>query len=443
MKNLDPNIIDLQNSSVSPVIGPDGTIYWVMYEKLSPFSDPDFWYIVIEGYFLCAVEPDNGQLKWRLNLTDFVEPWFFKIFPWLCPDSSPWIGPEFNKWVPHRENSDYARFGKWYKSGCFSEPVIGLEGAIYVSCSDPILRAVDPNGNYKWVTRLGMVGGFTMAVGANGLVYAACDDGYLCVVDGNGTELSRFVSKDNILSRPVIAGDNKLIISDANNKVWAISPDNCPEGKQDLHRPADLYGDGIVNFKDFAIFAQNWSGTTSRNFGTTIEGYTGWYYKKNQMPPYPPTSYYTGIETYFDADLDRNLYVDSFDLFEFINNWFSEEIPENRPPQITIINPKDESWLFNEYDYYELPLIFEAGVNDADGQVVKVEFFIDGLKIGEDVDGSDGWQFVLSEWFDDYYYYHYNMTYGPQWACFSAKATDDKGATALTVIQVCFYFYLY
>jgi outer membrane protein assembly factor BamB len=441
--NFDPNILDLHNSSVSPVIGKDGAIYWVLYEKFPPFPeeipDPGLGYIIIEGYFLYSVEPDNGRLKWKSSLTGFAEPWYFGNFPWLGPDSSPWISPEFKERVYYHPNF-LPRFGKWYKSGCFSEPAIGPDGTIYVSCDDPYLRAIDPNGKYKWTARLGMVGGFTMAVGADGFVYAACDDGYLCVVDGNGTEMSRFISKDNILSRPVITENNQLIVSDINNKVWAISGDNCPEGKRDLHRPADLSGDGIVNFKDFAIFAQNWSRTTNKYFGAAMEGITGWYHKKNQKLPDINKAYYNGTETYFDADLDRNLYADSFDLFEFINNWFSEETIENRPPKITITNPKGESWLYDYYYSYE-PLIFEADANDTDGQVVKVEFFIDGLKVGEDVDGSDGWQFVLSYGDGDYYYY--NMKGGPQWACFSAKATDDKGATSLAAIQVCFYFYPY
>jgi outer membrane protein assembly factor BamB len=437
--DFDPNILDLHNSSVSPVIGADGTIYWVLYEKFIPYPEeiPPWGYVTIEGYFLYAVEPDNGRLKWKSSLTGFENWWYFEAFPWLGPDSSPWISPEFTGSVKYSDSNSWFRFGKWYKSGCFSEPAIGPDGTIYISCDDPYLRAVDPNGKYKWTARLGMVGGFTMAVGADGLVYAACDDGYLCVVDGNGTELSRFISKDNIMSRPVIAENNQLIISDANNKIWAISGDNCPEGKQDLHRPADLSGDGIVNFKDFAIFAQNWSRTTNRYFGDAMEGDAGWYYKKNQKPPDINEAYYGGIETYFESDLDRNLYADSFDLFEFINNWFSKENPENRPPKITITNPKDESWLFDYYyDFCRLPIIFEADADDTDGQVVKVEFFIDGLKVGEDVDGSDGWQFVLSD-----YYYRYYMTNGPQWACLSAKATDDKGAASLAAIQVCFHFY--
>jgi hypothetical protein len=45
------------------------------------------------------------------------------------------------------------------------------------------------------------------------------------------------------------------------------------------------------------------------------------------------------------------------------------------------------------YDYEALPetITIEAEAWDPDGIVVKVEFFANGEKFAEDVDGSDGW----------------------------------------------------
>lgn len=401
LRDFDPNEGSLQGGSVSPVVGLDGTIYMFFS------GDPNLY----------AIEPNNGEVKWKLNLAD---------------SESEWFGPEFSRRVLNRPYpTSLYRYGKWYKSECFSEPVIGPDGTIYVSFEDPFFRAVDPNGNVKWVTRLGMVGGFTLAVGNNGLVYAACDDGTVYVVDGSGVEKSRFVTSNfNMLSFPVVQSEGSLVVSDSNDRVWAISVDDCEGQVLILHRPADLAGDGIVNFKDWAVFANSWLGFTNKYMGPSIEGLDGWYYMAGKKL-FSLSRSYKGDEIYFDADLDRNLYVDGFDLLEFIDNWFAEDYPENKPPQIKITKPKDEDWFFRGFPPHEM-LLIEAAVEDEDGQVIKVEFFFNEMQIGEDIDGSDGWQTIIPLWF-------YDMFYGPEWVCISAKATDDRGASALAVVQVCFY----
>jgi outer membrane protein assembly factor BamB len=95
-----------------------------------------------------------------------------------------------------------------------------------VSFDDPYLRAVDPNGSKKWFTKLGELGGFTLTVGDDGLIYAANDDNNLYVVNPDGEEIARFEG-DDWLSHPVIAPDHTIIVSDANNTVWAITQEDC------------------------------------------------------------------------------------------------------------------------------------------------------------------------------------------------------------------------
>ncbi|WP_415830622.1 Ig-like domain-containing protein, partial [Gillisia limnaea] len=54
-----------------------------------------------------------------------------------------------------------------------------------------------------------------------------------------------------------------------------------------------------------------------------------------------------------------------------------------------------------------------ATASDSDGTVSKVEFFNGTIKLGEDLDGTDGWSFAWN-----------NVTTGNY--VLSAKATDDK-----------------
>ncbi len=96
----------------------------------------------------------------------------------------------------------------------------------------------------------------------------------------------------------------------------------------------------------------------------------------------------------------------------------------NQPPNVNITNPQDEA-VFGSYQTIEI----EANAWDVDGSVVKVEFFANGSKIGEDVDGSDGWK---TNWYE-----HPASTYS-----LTAKATDNDGAAAtspavgITVVEL-------
>jgi outer membrane protein assembly factor BamB len=232
-------------SYASPVIAGNGTIYQTMLFDLN----------------LYAIEPNNGTIIWSKNLTD------------PCGGADGW-----------------------------SEPVLGPDGTIYVSFDDPYLRAVEPNGSIKWVVPLGTTGGFTLTVGIDGLIYAAGDDGCLSVVDQNGWEIARFNS-NSWLNYPVIARDNVIILTDANdtsllinhtnNTVWAISRKGC----------RDLNFDGAVDFSDVALLAEYWLECTDVNWPCN----------------------YQGEQSYLTADVDADMYVRFSDLALIANLWHGSE----------------------------------------------------------------------------------------------------------------------
>jgi hypothetical protein len=191
-------------------------------------------------------------------------------------------------------------------SSGWSSPVVGSDGTIYVSFDDPYLRAVEPNGTIKWITRLGVIGGFTLSIDKNNLIYAASDDSFVCVVDPNGREVSRFQGKGWV-SFPAIAEDGTIIVSDANNRVWAIK-NNCDRFGQSpvLHRPADILADNIVDFADFAVLGESWRYCTD---------------------PFDPTSCAPGISKYgpyAPGDVDRDAYVDIWDLNALVQEWLTQ-----------------------------------------------------------------------------------------------------------------------
>ena len=280
----------------APVIGPDGTIYQTLV------FDPNLY----------AIEPDNGNIIWSTNLADPWSGWFGSQYDDNYWDWDFYFG-ETKGCLP----DDYGIPGCWYKLAYsnhphgWSEPALGSDGTIYASFDDPYLRAVDPNGSIKWVTQLGETGGFTLTVAENNLIYAAGDDGCY-VVDSKGKKGAQ-LNGSAWPSFPVIAADktiiiadskdNTMLITDANNTVYAISPINCQDKPFSLRWLGDLSADGIIDITDMALLAGQWLNCTDRDW---------------------PCFYY-GPEIQLAGDIDKDKYVNFTDLALLAQRWLMQE----------------------------------------------------------------------------------------------------------------------
>ena len=159
----------------APVIGRDGTIYQtLLYDSR-----------------LYAIDPNDGTVLWATDLLDV---------PQIDPTAE-----DFN-----------ADADGW------SEPALAPDGTIYVSLDDPYLRAVNPDGTIKWVTKLGDLGAFTLTVDARGWVYAACDDGYVYLVDPDGLQVGRWTTSGWPVY-PVLAADGTVLIGDSKDYSMLIT----------------------------------------------------------------------------------------------------------------------------------------------------------------------------------------------------------------------------
>jgi outer membrane protein assembly factor BamB len=293
----------------SPSIGPDGTVY------IAGLYDPNLY----------ALDPNDGSVKWACSFERLVSygrrrTWI--VFGW--PFASPVVAadgtiyqtllydPNLYAVEPNTGSImwsvELADVATGDVDG-WSQPAIGPDGTIYVSLNDPCLRAVDPNGNIKWVTHLGMGDGFTLTVGSDGRIYAAGTDGYLCVLETYRRwnreiprEIARFKTDSEIVF-PVVPANDRIIFSDANNRIWAIGGEGCEDEVLSLHRPEDVDGSRATNFIDFALFAVDWLACND---------------------PLASCSAAYWDETYFTGDIDRNLYVDFADLKVLADQWLTE-----------------------------------------------------------------------------------------------------------------------
>jgi hypothetical protein len=145
---------------------------------------------------------------------------------------------------------------------------------------------------------------------------------------------------------------------------------------------ADLNNDGIVNFTDYGLLANNWLSSQEEQ----------------------------------SSDLNRDGLIGFSDVALLAEDWLKcTSYWKTIPPVVRIINPKDGDTIIKN-----TPVEFEADAWDPDGEVVKVEFFDGGVKIDEDNDGSDGWLIVT------------NLSDG----FLTVRATDNMGASTVSKIVI-------
>ena len=140
---------------------------------------------------------------------------------------------------------------------------------------------------------------------------------------------------------------------------------------------SDLSNDAIVNFVDLARQVEDWLTTA------------------NEQP----------------GDLNHDGAVNMIDFAILAKDWL-----KRKPFVVKITKPENGA----EFYYYET-IEIEADAWCFCCSVVKVEFFANGTKIGEDNHGSDGWK---TNWEGDHARGSYNLT---------TKATSDNGATTVSL----------
>jgi len=113
--------------------------------------------------------------------------------------------------------------GKWADAS----PVIGLDGTVYLGCTDNALYAINPDGTKKWVFPVGNPIYATPAIDADGTIYCGAFDGSLYAVNPDGTAkwtTPFHTGKAIHMSSPVI-GANGMIYLGSDKKLFAINPD--------------------------------------------------------------------------------------------------------------------------------------------------------------------------------------------------------------------------
>jgi outer membrane protein assembly factor BamB len=258
--------------SLSPAIGPEGTIYVTGHED----SDSSEWY-------LYALNKD-GALRWKYCFGDGESASSPAVAPdgtvYVCRDdgklyafkpdgATKWtyqaggatygnevsVGRNGTVYFPTMESKLYALNPDGTLAWCYQfadfagTPVSsGLDGAVYVRCGDGFLYVLNADGTLRWSFRVGQRTA-EPAVDAGGTVYVGSMDSRLYAINSDGTLKWWFTASNGIGTSPVIAEDGTVYVFDMNGMFYAIGPGSQMEGHTASGRVTDAGGVGIPGVK--------------------------------------------------------------------------------------------------------------------------------------------------------------------------------------------------
>jgi outer membrane protein assembly factor BamB len=228
--DLDCNSADVlwkDENPLSPVVGPDGTIYvgvnqctWSEWPKA----------------YLYALDP-TGQQKWSYECAEVLAPPAVDhqgnvYFPQDVV--KPMIPPGRTEPVPAHSNSLIVLNPQGVELWKFplvidtcTSPVIGVDGTVYICVNDSYqsessLHAIGPNGAAKWTFPAGDEIHSTPAIGADGVIYFGSDDKKLYAVNPDGSERWSYKTKGAVRSSPMILKDGTIYVGSQDTFLYAI-----------------------------------------------------------------------------------------------------------------------------------------------------------------------------------------------------------------------------
>lgn len=217
-----PNPPLVKSSHTSTVYNPGSlsystTYYWRVVAKDSKGGTTygDVW-----RFTTMSRQSNVGALKWRYSTGDWVS-------------SNPVIGMDGTIYVGSRNGYIYAVNPngtlKWrYQTGgrVISSPAIGTDGTIYVGSRDDYIYALNANGTLKWKYTVGSYVDASPAVGANGTIYVGSSGGRIYVLNPNGTLRWEYQTGDAVYSSPTIAADGTIYVGSSDGYLYAIYSDS-------------------------------------------------------------------------------------------------------------------------------------------------------------------------------------------------------------------------
>jgi len=219
----------LSNTSSTPSIGPDGTVYCIVY----PDNNND------DGESFNAYDGQTGDLKWTFQLGNTVTNGVVVFDPAIGSDGTIYIAAEElenqfgHVYALDPSTGSILRQSTWSQIVGFTPsaaPSMGPDGTIYVPStadSEPKIYAFDSltlnsTGIFPTAQPLNV----TISVGRDGTLYFTSADHYVYAFDGKtgATKWQYFVGGSGVFgaTSPIIGSDGIVYIANENGNIYAL-----------------------------------------------------------------------------------------------------------------------------------------------------------------------------------------------------------------------------
>ncbi|MCE5214282.1 MAG: PQQ-binding-like beta-propeller repeat protein [Methanobacterium sp.] len=298
-------------------INPDGTLKWFyptgnqIWSSPAIGSDGTIYIGSNDGKFY-AINP-NGTLKWDYMTSEGYYDNRISSSPAIGSDGTIYVGCDNNNLYAFNPDGSL----KWIYTAAKSiplAPVIGADGTIYFGCYDDCLYAINPDGTQKWKYFVGSDPTYdnvysSPAVSSDGTIYIISGeytgiwDNYLKAINPDGTfKWSYFMEKAAAVSMTIGLDGTIYIGGDYGNYICAINSNGTLKWKNycswvesapAISSDGTLYVLGINGFfaiADITVTAQPAGGSYNTKqdvkFSTNVPGTIYWRFS-NLLHPNP------------------------------------------------------------------------------------------------------------------------------------------------------------
>lgn len=239
----------------TPVIGRNGTVYTVAAGRRA------------DGGYLYAVNPHNGKLIWKLQLSDKE---LGKCNLAVANDSTIYIVST------GKGSSIYAVTSqgqlKWKRqfTNLLTSPALAQDGTIYIGNENGTLSALNPDGSENWQYRTSDKIVAAPIIDAEGSIYV-CSGTLIHALNPKGKLLWKYDVKQHITASPIIDSEGVLYVA-AGNTVTALYS-NAPYAPKNLTASTDRFNNVTLTWTEGAgeengfIIEQKLSGNEYRQIG--------------------------------------------------------------------------------------------------------------------------------------------------------------------------------
>jgi outer membrane protein assembly factor BamB len=165
--------------------------------------------------------PADSSLVWSLATVDSI----YYSSPVLGPDGTIYFGNADKELVAVAPDGTELWRYQAQGNIRYGSAAVAADGTIYIGSADGVLHAVAPDGTPVWTYQAGGAIKTSPNLAPDGTIYFGADDGKLYALTPSGSLLWTFQTGDTIRSSPAVAPDGTIVFGSQDFFIYALNPD--------------------------------------------------------------------------------------------------------------------------------------------------------------------------------------------------------------------------